>query len=366
MKIGLYGLPCAGKSFVLNNIDYLPRIEGSVEMKRRFPDFETANDNRKNEIRKEFAKQLKNNTDSFIMDGHYAFGENIVFTETDGELYDVFLYLYIEPSILSSRMINSEKNKKYAKMDIEKWQDLEVKNLRKYCHLHNKDFYLIDNTSLGYFESVESILMFIKSIVNGFSCVNFAIECVKKILENEDKQKVIKLLDGDKTISELDTSNLIYNYTTNIFDNNFYTGYQVWLHKKEFKKKYVNNKNESINRNINIIKLNDIVTNRIDSHSYILTSGCGHVWNELASKLKVECFYGNEMSADTKYFITKFLKKAGKVVEAYGDSMNEYYMLKEANKGHLIVKSDGTVSKSLKNIDIGGIEIVRIGENERS
>lgn len=38
------------------------------------------------------------------MDGHYAFGEETVFTEEDGRLYDVFLYLYRSPAVLKGRM----------------------------------------------------------------------------------------------------------------------------------------------------------------------------------------------------------------------------------------------------------------------
>ena len=51
---------------------------------------------------------------------------------------------------------------------------------------------------------------------------------------------------------------------------------------------------------------------------------------------------------------------------AYGDSRNDYYMLLAADEGFLVAKSDGTISRSLKNMDLGGINIVRIGENERS
>ena len=38
--------------------------------------------------------------------------------------------------------------------------------------------------------------------------------------------------------------------------------------------------------------------------------------------------------------------------------MNDYYMLKQADKGYLVTKADGTVSKSLKGKDLGGIEFV--------
>lgn len=76
------------------------------------------------------------------MDGHYAFGDTIAFTEEEGNMYDVYLYLYIEPAVLRNRIKNSPKNQKYAHYDVEKWQSREIDGLREYCHKHNKDFML--------------------------------------------------------------------------------------------------------------------------------------------------------------------------------------------------------------------------------
>lgn len=39
--------------------------------------------------------------------------------------------------------------------------------------------------------------------------------------------------------------------------------------------------------------------------------------------------------------------------------MNDYYMLKQADVGYLIPKEDGTISRSLKGKDLGGVDIVR-------
>ena len=53
------------------------------------------------------------------------------------------------------------------------------------------------------------------------------------------------------------------------------------------------------------------------------------------------------MCSDTKYFITRFLQERGRKVVAFGDSMNDYFMLKQADVSYLITKMDGTVSSSL-------------------
>ena len=65
------------------------------------------------------------------------------------------------------------------------------------------------------------------------------------------------------------------------------------------------------------------------------------------------------MSAETKFFIVKYLQQAGKRVIAYGDGMNDYFMLKQADIGYLVLKDDGTISKSLIGRELGGIVLVR-------
>ena len=55
--------------------------------------------------------------DRFIMDGHYVFGDRIAFTDEEGEMYDRYLYLYIDPDILRKRMEASPKNRKYLCYD---------------------------------------------------------------------------------------------------------------------------------------------------------------------------------------------------------------------------------------------------------
>ena len=92
--------------------------------------------------------------------------------------------------------------------------------------------------------------------------------------------------------------------------------------------------------------------------SFIITSGHERVWSFISDYLGVPFFSGIEMSAETKFFITKLLQEAGKTVIAYGDGMNDYYMLKKADTGYLVPNADGGISKSLKGRDLGGVEIV--------
>lgn len=357
MRIGLYGLPGAGKSHLLEQIDFMRVIQGSVTMKKMFPQFDLLDEDEKNAVRKQFAEYLGKEKD-FLMDGHYSFGDQVVFTESDGELYDVFLYLFISPQVLENRMRSSEKNYRYLEFDIEQWQKSEIYALREYCHQKDKDFYVIDQPEEGFFQELSPVVNFIRDISQGYSCVKFAGKCTEKILQKSGDKDIIVLTDGDKTISMEDTSRQLYGYTTNIFDNNFYTGYQSWMHGRNFEDNYGHRKNIHMGEKAEGLKMNTGIIERLHKDTYILTSGDKDIWETIAHRWNWQCFYGNAMSADAKYFIAKNLRRAGKYVIAYGDSINDYYMLKEADEGFLVAKADGSISRSLKGMDLGGICIV--------
>ncbi len=355
MRIGLYGLPTAGKTFILNAVKKLDVLAGSSLLRELAPNLHSLSEEEKRYVRKQLATNLKEK-DDFIMDGHYSFGEEVVFTEEDGELYDVILYLYVNPLILRSRMENSERNRKYLRFNIEKWQMFELESLRQYCHEHNKDFYVLDNPEEGYFSDISIVLEFIDSILEGYSCLTFAEKCVDDILSNI-KVEELCLSDGDKTLIIEDSSN-VFGYKTHIFDGNFYTGFQAWRHSREitnylYSIGWKERKYEELG-----VHLNDSVIEKITMPCIILTAGYYGVWKEIANVLKMTMYCGEQMSAETKYYITKFLQEKGIKIVAYGDSKNDYYMLKQADKGYLVAKSDGTLSRSLKYMNMEGISIV--------
>ena len=117
MRIGLYGLPTSGKNYILEKIDFINVHFGSLEILKYDKDFKLKIKEEKDIIRIKFAKDMMK-YDDFIMDGHYAFGDEIAFTEADGELYDVIIYLFVPEEILIERMSKSERNKKYLKFNI--------------------------------------------------------------------------------------------------------------------------------------------------------------------------------------------------------------------------------------------------------
>ncbi len=353
MRIGLYGLPCAGKSFILDKIVGIEVVEGSKMLKKISPEFHSLSKDEKCEVRKELAKQLALKKD-FIIDGHYSFGSDVVFTDEDGALFDVIAYLYVEPDIITQRMMNSDRNQKYLVNDIKQWQLFEIESLRTYCHTNDRDFYVVDNPVEGFWQNISVVLDFIDEIVNGFSCVNYAKDCANTILERYLSDDII-LTDGDKTLALEDSSSL-FGYKTNIFDGNFYTGFQTWRHIQELEKCESTLSAEEIVKDK--IHIDNSIRKEVNKSGCILTSGNCEVWKLIAEKMDVPLFSGNEMSAETKYFITKFIQNAGKRVIAYGDSMNDYYMLKQADVGYLVSKPNGTLSRSLNGREVEGLVIV--------
>ena len=350
MRIGLFGLPTAGKTYIMDRIDFLTVLRGGKLLRTIDPDFDKRDESGREKARKAAANYVLS-SDNFIMDGHYAFGDEIAFTEEEGEMYDIYIYLYIDPALLEKRMKASERNSRWLGFNIKQWQDLEIDRLREYCHLNNKDFYVVDNPPEFSSEDTDKVISFIRDVTKGYSCLNYAKECANEILRRS-VDEIIVLLDGDKTLTIEDSSNKVFGYKTHLYDGNFYTGYQAWKQGIEF-----NNYKIPILTGIPIT-INKNVYDKLTGSSYILTSGNCKVWSYISDTLNIPFFCGNQMSAETKYFITKVLQDAGKTIVAYGDGMNDYYMLKQADKGVLVKKTDGRISRSLKGRDLEGIEFV--------
>lgn len=350
MRIGLYGMPCAGKTHLLKQVDFMPVFEGSTMLKQLSPEFHSLPAGSKAQVRSQLARTLMSE-DSLIMDGHYAFGSEIVFTEEDGVLYDLFLYLYVSPDVLKQRMAASAKNCKYLTCDLESWQQDEVTALRAYCHDHNKDFYVIDHPSQGYYQDCSDPLAFIRAIQAGFSCRSFAKKCSALILE-QSAHSLVTLVDGDKTLIVEDSSEVFLNYRTCLYDGNFYTGFQSWRQGREFLAYELPNLNEfAVTPNPKVFQL-------LTGGAWILTSGHQQIWQHISRRYNLPYFAGEQMSAETKYFITKLLQEAGKTVIAFGDGMNDYFMLRQADRGYLITKAGGTVSRSLNHKSLEGLILV--------
>lgn len=350
MKFVLYGLPCAGKTTLLNGIN-IPVIHGSTELnKLSGGQFSNLSEEDKNKIRIKYAENLFKRNDNFISDGHYSFENDIVFTEADGELYDVFIYLFCKPDIIMERLKHSSKNSQYSRLSanhILKWQNFEIEGLRKECHKRNKDFYVVNDISSFEFQR------FIDKLLDGFSSYRLAENVIEQIKKIYPAPCSINICDGDKTIIIDDSFRICTDdYVTLAYDGNFYTGWQSLKFTAEVQE--LTYRLEMLNN----IRLNKMIYSRIANQNYIiLSSGIKLIWDKLSEKLDIENIIADTLiSADTKYFVVKLLRKQGYDVTAYGDGKNDLYMLREASKGYLFIGEH--ISRSLENTDLSGIELI--------
>jgi len=350
VKYALYGLPCAGKTTVFEGLT-IPVVHGSTELNRmasgRFSDLP---DTEKNALRIRYAEQLKTRTGSFISDGHYSFLDNVAFTDSDGELYDVFIYLYCEPETISERLKSSDKNRGFVGLSVErirKWQSFEIESLRAECHKRNKDFYVVKDIS------ADELQAFIDSIENGFSSFGLAEDIANQIMHFYPQPCDIHICDGDKTIIEQDSFRVCTGgHVTHVFDGNFYTGYQAFMFTKE-----VENLSYDTEK-LSTVDLNGTIFGMVADKNYvILSSGIKLLWERLAEQFTLKNVIADTLiSADTKYFVVKLLQEKGYTVTAYGDGRNDYYMMKQADKGYLYIGK--YLSRSLRDSDLSEISLV--------
>lgn len=350
IKYVLYGLPCAGKTTLLNGLD-IKVINGSAELNKLSSGrFSELDENEKNRVRVQYAEQLSEMKGTLISDGHYAFPDKVVFTEADVQAYDVFLYLYCEPQIIHKRLCRSEKNKRFAEISAEnigKWQNFEIESLRSECQKRNKDFYVVSGIDSAELQG------FINRIEGGFSSRALAESIVEKIQQIYPSPCELHISDGDKTIIKQDSFKVCTNgYETHEFDGNFYTGCQSLRFSDEASKlKYDIDK-------LDTIQLNDMVYNRIADKNYIvLSSGISQFWDRLSVQLGLKNVIADTLiSADTKYFTVKLLREQGYTVIAYGDRKNDLYMLKQADIGYLYIGA--YLSRSLRDANTSGIRLL--------
>lgn len=352
MKIVIYGLPCSGKTYLMQKIQGARIVHGSAELNRisSLP-FSELSEADKERVRIEYTEYIASLADDVVIsDGHYSFLEDIVFTEADANIYDVFFYLYCRPETILSRMKDSDKNTQYASVALEvirQWQLFEIESLRQECHKREKDFYVISDNN-----GESAFLEFLSYVEEGFSAFRQAEVIAKKIMSVFPEKGLINLIDGDGTIIQQDSFRFCCNGKTDVFDGDFYTGYQAYLFGKE------NTTVDFQQDKIDLVSLNPYFKRILDSRNYVvLSSGIGSLWEKIASANGIENVFADTMiSADTKYYVAKILKRAGYKINAYGNSKIDVYMLKEADNGILCVGE--RLSKSLKDTDLSGINLV--------
>ena len=229
------------------------------------------------------------------------------------------------------------------------WQNREIDELRLQCHKRNKDFYVLRSGKIKEAEFVE----FIDAILSGFSSYHLAVNLVDQIREWFLLPCELNIVDGDKTFINEDSFRLCSpGFTTTVFDGNFYTGYQSYCFEKETSSlsfKY---------QNLQSCTLNKLVWDKICNEQYVvLSAGVTSLWEKLGKQMGIPYVLASPLiSADTKYYVAKLLRKFGyELAKGYGDQ-NDLYLLKEADEGYLCLGK--RMSRSLIDTDVSGFQLL--------
>lgn len=356
MKIVLYGISCAGKDTFLNAFltenSNFKHIHGSkrlseISNEKFGADFQKLPAETQSRIRRTLVSQLRG-MNNFVVDGHYCFPKDkafeVVFTNEDKNLYDVFLYLRVKPEEAYSRISVSEKNKKFRRLSIEditKWQDKEISELRDSCFAAHKEFIVLD-------EDFNLNLQFLKLYISSYPKMT-AIETARRIVLQIEEQgclsKRIALFDCDRTITKEDTTIPFFEMNKGqnkllkeIFRGDVYTQYQFWRQQELYKTFSVYPDVEQFAYNNCVLK--KLESLRMEGYSiYGLTAGIYNIWKQINTK---KGFFtnviGNNLQTDSVGIVTDFVKgyvvellqKDGYEVFSTGDSMCDIYMLEMA------------------------------------
>jgi len=374
MKIALYGVSNSGKDYFINRatakIDNLSHVPGSATLRRLAlekygREFKSLTEAEQTDIRIAFtetAREIEEKTGHIIVDGHYAFPlgndrYNVVFTEADRSLYDVFLYLNTEPG----RIIENQKNarpgrepEKFSLQEIEAWQAFEIKNMSLMCQNLGRELLVLDGDfSCG--------LDFFSELLN--SPERFLPEAIaRRIVESNlswlTGAETIILMDCDKTLSLNDTTKSFCERAgkeiqtlREIFRGEYYTVYQFYRAKRYYDEvKPAARYDEACafaaeNAPMNQALIKDILAAQIPAVTMGVTSGLVEIWSLIQKKHNfpqiVACSAqagrkGEYVSTMVKAAIVKELRALRKKVLALGDSPIDILMLERADQGYLV------------------------------
>lgn len=366
MRYVIYGLPCAGKDYLLSRMPFLQHIKGSEWLN-------TQSDNRFRELSKEEQDDLRRQfiryvngigTGNVIVDGHYAFpegdGYRQAFTDSDGDCYDVFVYLDTPVDIIHERIQSSDKNAIYSHLtisELQAWRDHEVSELFGEVLRRGKEFILLDN-------DVESIIRFMKGLADGsvLTAPQVSRMNADKVINAASGKRRIVLSDGDKTLTVEDLTKSVSIpeelKVHKAFQGDKYTTYQFWKVRQPYAS--LNNLDDRYAPALSNVHFDKSILDdlsKVDGLKVIVTAGLEDLWSKAAVLSGVmDMAVGSKangldnMSQLGKAYLCRYLKDAGFEVIALGDNMVDYYMLMEANKGYVIahVKKNASLQNTVQ------------------
>lgn len=394
MKIAIYGISRCGKDYLIQQLllrlsNKLLHFKGSETLRRlafekyNKPFIELDSDQqlklRKSLVDVVLLKEKEH--ENIVVDGHYAFpktdqGFDVVFTEADRSLYDVFIYVRKSAQLVKSNSDSSDRVQwKYYLSDcsrIEEWQRFEIEQLRDECAKISKPFILVD-------DDTSCTLNFIAELINNSSVVHPHL--VARRLFDELKNELIDakdvvITDCDKTLSIEDPTMFLiegsqYDKTKikDIFKGDTYSIYQFYRlhHYLDKIDKYQENCSRIAKTTVPFRPLIDqLHSHRKEATTIAITTGVGEIWAQMNrhyqfadvvighSPHQVAGLINSFVSAEIKSELVRLIQSAGKRVIAFGDSLVDWEMLNQANRGIIVCTSklNQSLMKCIDNVNI--------------
>lgn len=387
MKIGLYGVSRAGKSYLIDQVlkhidiktvhgsELLSKISGtSIDKFKKLPLSD------KDRYRRMFINELEKeySSENLIIDGHYSFikdnGYEIAFTEDDLSFYDVFIYLDTPANVIIDRLNSSngfKKNTTLTEDDINKWKEFEINNLKNECRKQDKDLLILSDNLDENINWIKDILEE-KLYTSSLKIAEFIISKHKNII---DKYNSILLLDCDKTLSLNDSTINFFehaNFNKDFLKHTFKGDKYSLVQFRRVAYLYSSLSPELYNSICKIVAENELFL-AMDTINYLkyfyngylsigITAGIKKVWEITQKSIKFPQIIegGNyfteddySISDEVKRILAKKLQQQGKYVVALGDSLVDLPMLMQADEGFVVAYN--SLNRSLEKQIASGL-----------
>jgi uracil phosphoribosyltransferase/phosphoserine phosphatase/adenylate kinase len=401
--IGLYGIPGSGKTTLLNELkqhldhERFSFHEGSEVIANVTPGgldaFHGLGPQAQERLRELAIENIyednRTNKTTAIVTGHFMFFrehgilEDVVCTDSDMAIYTHIVYLNIPATMLEERCSNDvAKRRKPVSADLlSRWQQTEIVRLRTLCRKHNILFAVVgvDQISRHMVTSLIRDFDLHNEIHNDEQVVS---KLDQAVTSKFDLAETILIIDGDKTITPLDTGAMFWTQVApkeeagekslllkTLFSSPLgysYTAFrQAMLLCEEFTSDEVY---ETICHHVasdtvihpEFLSLLQVVASMTSVGAIIVSCGLRRVWEIVLQKFDlqntVEIIAGGRIAdglvvtAETKASIVYHLQSHHqRSVCAFGDSPLDLKMLKMADQAIVVVTNEHTRSKSMES-----------------
>ncbi|KAF2871512.1 uracil phosphoribosyltransferase-domain-containing protein [Massariosphaeria phaeospora] len=397
--IGIYGISGSGKTHLLGQMKQifgadapgLDFYDGSGVIKKLVPggmqEFNKWSHDDQNKYRERAIETIKEECAKTgkvgLVAGHYMFWhkgdvEEKVGTKKDWETYTHIVYLGVEPDVVAKRR-DADKSKKRPPLQaakLRKWQEEEIRELRKICLQHDILFTVASEPTSGAIFAYR-VSAIVKDIIahNEKDNLTLVENALDEAVAGQEDLKTMLVLDADRTLAPQDTGELFWKAAKPRSDRNSdplktlfkakgysYSSFrQATLLYEEVADEFdaicdeVAVKVTMYPEFLSLLK-------RAESHEHIgavvVTCGVRHVWEKVLQRaglanIKVigagRIADGYVVTGTVKAALVERLQKRSLRVIAFGDSPLDIDMLKKADQAIVVVGDEGTRSSAMED-----------------